>query len=440
MNLYTYKKLLTEFVSFKSISTDPEFKPEIEKTVEWLRNLFTENGFTVKVLHGKKTNPVVYSHYQTDDNAETVLIYGHYDVQPASIEEGWEQDPFTVLEKKDKWIARGVVDNKGQILIHIATILDLIKANKLKYNVKFLIEGNEENSNDELSEIMRTEKELIKTDHVLISDGEIVDGKPAIEASLRGGFNLTVALKTADNNLHSGIYGGAVPNAAYELSKLLSKLFTEKNTVSFKEFYNGVDPIHDHHRKHTQRIAHTADKLLKHAGIKKLMTEPEEDFYSQTGLRPTLQITGIKAGYIGNGYANIIPATAEARINFRLVASQNPNEVIKAFTNFVEKNIPDQVEYTITTNGIHNPIKIDIDSEISQQAQGALKKAYGEEPIIKFVGGAIPFVVDVKEVFGINSILVPLCNDDCNMHGANENFTLDLIEKGLKFSQLFFSK
>ena len=170
------------------------------------------------------------------------------------------------------------------------------------------------------------------------------------------------------------------------------------------------------------------------------MTEPEEDFYSQTGLRPTLQITGIKAGYIGNGYANIVPATAEARINFRLVASQNPNEVIKAFTNFVEKNIPDHVEYTITTNGIHNPIKIDIDSEISQQAQAALKKAYGEEPIIKFVGGAIPFVVDVKEVFGINSILVPLCNDDCNMHGANENFTVDLIEKGLKFSQLFFSK
>ena len=240
MNLDTYKKLLTEFVSFKSISTDPEFKPEIEKTVEWLRNLFTENGFTVKVLHGKKTNPVVYSHYQTDDNAETVLIYGHHDVQPASIEEGWEQDPFTVLEKKDKWIARGVVDNKGQILIHIATVLDLIKANKLKYNVKFLIEGNEETSNDELSEIMRTEKELIKTDHVLISDGEIVDGKPAIEASLRGGFNLTLALKTADNNLHSGIYGGAVPNAAFELSKLLSKLSTEKILSHLKSFTMGL--------------------------------------------------------------------------------------------------------------------------------------------------------------------------------------------------------
>ena len=263
MELKEYKQLLSEFVRFQSISTDPNFLPAIDDTIEWLQNLFQNNGFETKIFPGEKTNPVVFSQYKNPKATQTVLIYGHYDVQPARHDEGWDSDPFTLTEKNGKYIARGVVDNKGQILIHIFTVLNLIKENKLAYNVKFLIEGNEETSNPELSEIMKKNSKLLASDYVLVSDGELVDGKPAIEASLRGGFNLTLQYKTADNNVHSGIYGGAVPNAAYELTKLLGKLFDENNSVTVDHFYDNVDEITQEHKKNTKRIAHTSHKLLK---------------------------------------------------------------------------------------------------------------------------------------------------------------------------------
>ena len=439
MNLQSYKQLLSEFVRFQSISTDPNFLPAIEDTVEWLQNLFENYGFETKIFPGEKTNPVIFAHYKNPKATQTVLIYGHYDVQPAQHDEGWDADPFTLTEKEGKYIARGVVDNKGQILIHIFTVLNLIKEKKLQYNVKFLIEGNEETSNPELSGIMKKNSKLLASDYVLVSDGELVDGKPAIEASLRGGFNLTLQYKTADNNVHSGIYGGAVPNAAYELTKLLDKLFDKNNSVTVEHFYDNVDEITEEHKKHTERIAHTSQKLIKHAGMQAHLHEAGHNFYTQTGLRPTLQITGLKSGYIGNGYANIIPATAEARINFRLVASQKPDEVILAFRNFVKKYTPEYVDFTLTTDGIHNPVKIDINAPIIQTMKKQLHEAYKDQPVIKYVGGAIPFVGDIKDIFGINTILVPLANDDCNMHGANENFSVDLIQKALHFSELFFS-
>jgi acetylornithine deacetylase/succinyl-diaminopimelate desuccinylase-like protein len=440
MNISTYKELLKEFVSYKSISTDPEYKQEINKTVNWLQELFKKHTFEIHIFEGKTTNPVVLAYYNVSDDAQTVLVYGHYDVQPASIEEGWDNDPFTVQEKDNKLIARGIVDNKGQIMIHIATVLDLIKQNKLKYNVKFLIEGNEETSNPDLKEIMQTNKELLKSDYVLASDGELVDGKPAIEASLRGGCNLTLTYKTANNNVHSGIFGGAIPNAAHELTKLLSKLYDPNNSVAIPDFYKDADDVTEEQHKNNEHISHTAEKLLNHIGVKKLLTENNYDFYTQTGQRPTLQITGIKTGYIGNGYANIIPATAEARINFRIVASQKPKDVIEAFAHFVKSNTPEYVEYNITTDGLHNPVKIDLTSAIMQEVREKLFEAYDNQPVIRYVGGAIPFVGDIKELFGINTILVPLANDDCNMHGTNENFKIDLITHGLKFSELFFSK
>lgn len=440
MDLVTYKKLLSEFVVCKSISTDSEYISEIDKTVKWLQNIFESHKFTVKILSGPTTNPVVFASYQTSPNTPTVLVYGHYDVQPASQEDGWDADPFTVVEKDNKLIARGIVDNKGQIMIHIYTVLELIKQKKLKYNVKFLIEGNEETSNPDLPQIMRDNKELLKTDYVLVSDGELVDGKPAIEASLRGGFNLTLTYTSANNNVHSGIYGGAIPNAAYELTKVLSKLYDENNTITIPGFYENVDEISDEQLQNNSKISQTSEKLLDHIGVEQLKTEKGYDFYTQTGQRPTLQITGIKTGYIGNGYANIVPAQAEARINFRIVASQKPEDVIKSFENFIAHNSPKYLKYQITTNGLHNPVKIDLNSEIMRKVQDDLEKAYGEKPVIRYVGGAIPFVGDIKEIFGINTILVPLANDDCNMHGANENFKIDLIQKGLTFSKLFFSK
>ena len=428
-----FKKLLTQFVACKSISTDPAFAPEITKTVNWLKQLFTQHGFDVETFNGPSCNPIVLAHLTTHNSLPTVLVYGHYDVQPADRSDSWNSDPFSLVSKAGRLWGRGVLDNKGQVLIHIFSVLQLIKQQKLALNVKFLIEGNEETSNPDLPGIMRKNKTKLKSDYVLVSDGELVGDSPVIESSLRGGFNLTLKYTTAANNLHSGLAGGAVPNAALELSSFLSTL------PKFTRLYQDVDPITSAQKANNRQLLKISANPLEIFGVKKLLMEPGLNVYTQTGLRPTLQITGLKSGYIDAGYANIVPATAEARINFRIVASQRPKDILALFKKFVAQHTPKYVKYEITSAGIHNPVKLNTSQPIFKSVADILTRVYGQKPLLKYVGGAIPFISDVKATFGTDTISVPFGNEDCNMHGANENFRLDLIKKGLAFSHHFFS-
>jgi len=248
-----YKKLLSKFVSFKSVSTDRAFQAEIEKAVLWLKKLLEENRFKVKIIRGFG-NPIVLASYEVSHNVETCLIYGHYDVQPAAKNEGWRKDPFELFENRGRLYGRGVVDNKGQILIHIFAIANLIRQRRLAYNIKFLIEGNEETGSEGIFRFIKKYKQELASDFILISDGEIVGSYPTIELSFRGTFNLTLTVKTSKTDLHSGIYGGAVSNAAYELSKFLSLLYDRYNRVAIPGFYTGVDRITADILKNNRRI------------------------------------------------------------------------------------------------------------------------------------------------------------------------------------------
>lgn len=443
MNIEKYKELLKEYIALQSVSTDPDKKNEIMETSKWLVDLFKMYGFEAKTIDKEGLNPVVFASINIDSMLETVLVYGHYDVQPALKEDGWESDPFDLVEKEGRLYARGVVDNKGQNLIHIFSVINQIQEGKLKYNVKFILEGDEESGGVELiAQLMEENKELLKADYVVVSDGEMVAGKPCIEASFRGGFNATLKYNVSKNNVHSGLYGGAVPNAAYELCKFVSTLFNESNVVSFSDFYNGADEITKEEIDNNNRLAQIGqENALANAGFKILKTEENKyDFFTQTGLRPTLQVTGFKSGYIGAGYSNIVPAQAEVRINFRLVASQKSEEIIEVFKKYVLENTPEYVDYNLEFEGIHDPIKLDTSSKFFDDVKKLLKEAYNDEVFTYNVGGAIPFIAKVKEIWGIDTVSVGLCNEDCNMHGANENFKVDLIEKGLKFSERFFSK
>lgn len=438
-NFVKYKSLLADYVGFKSVSTDSKYKPEMRRVVDWLGKYLIKNGFRVKSLTVKNSNPLLFASYVVSPKAETVLVYGHYDVQPANAKDGWKSDPFKLCESGGRMVGRGVVDNKGQNLIHILTVVQLIKERKLKYNVKFLIEGDEETGSSSWAEIFGKYKRDLAADYILVSDGEIAGEKPTFEASLRGGFNLTLTYTTGKNNLHSGIAGGAVPNAVHELATFISRLYNDNNQVAISGFYKDADPISGFQRRNNRAIS-TKGEVLKIVGTKVLLPEKGMDFYSQTGLRPTIQVTGFKAGYIGEGYANIVPCTAEARINFRVVKSQKPADVLKAFREFVKKNTPRYVDYKISVFGMHNPVKIDINSAKAREVRGLLKRVYGREAVIKYVGGAIPFISSAKEVLGVDSLSVSLGNDDCNMHGVNENFKIDLIKKGLVLSRMFFEK
>lgn len=435
-----YKKLLAEYVSFKSISTDKKFEGEMVKTAKWLQNIFNKNGFKTQLLKGPKTNQVVFASYVVDPKAETVLVYGHYDVQPAEKKDGWKSEPFTLTESKGKLYARGVVDNKGQNLIHVFTVLDLIKKENLKYNVKFLIEGNEETSNPDIAKLVEKNKKLLKADHIIVSDGEIAGDKPTIEVSLRGGGNIKVILTTGKNNLHSGLCGGAAPSASHELAHLLSKLFGKKNDIAIPGFYENVATISTQTKKQNKGIS-LEKEILDLLGVSVLLCEPNHDFYTQVGLRPTIQITGIKTGYIDEGFSNIVPCTAEARLNIRLVANQDPKKVLKYIKEFLIKNTPKYVQLKIESEEtLNDPAKIDIDKPIFKVVRKMMKDSYGYDPIIKYVGGGIPIVSDFQKILGVDPILASLGNEDCNMHGVDENYTVSLVKKGLDFSNRFFSK
>ncbi len=432
-----YLTTLKAFIAHKSVSPDPSYQLEMKKTAEFLKDLFEANNFQVRFLSHPKLNPVVLADYHFNDSLPTLLIYGHYDVQPASQEE-WGSNPFQLRQENGRLYGRGVVDNKGQILIHIVSAFELIKEKKLVYNLKFFIEGNEETGDVEaLAELMKEKRELLKADYLLISDGEIVGEKPTIEASFRGGFNARLRYQVAKTNVHSGIYGGAVANAAQQLAAFIKKLVDENNQIKLPGFYDEVDEITPEEIENNKKLMEIAGNPIKEAGFKKLRLAKGDNFYTATGLYPTIQATGIKSGYIGQGFANIVPAQAEARFNFRLVSSQKSHQVYQRFVEFVKENTPDDVGYQLEASGFHEPVKLNVHQPIFAKAKEVLAKVYQPPILYHYVGGAIPFIGTMKTLFGLDALSVGLANEDCHMHGVNENFRLDLVEKGLEFSYRF---
>lgn len=434
-----YLNLLRVFVSMKSISTSAKFKPEIEKTAHWLRDLLESYGFKAELIPGKKTNPIVFAKFTQDPKLETILVYGHYDVQPADIKDGWSSEPFEVTERDGRIYSRGAIDNKGQILIHIYTVGQLIKQKKLNYNVKFLVEGNEETGNEEIADIVERNNEKFSCDYVMISDGETVHDRPTLDVGLRGGGNLTLKYKTAKTNLHSGIYGGAVPNPVHEMANLIDKFYDENNRVAIPGFYdNVVEPL-PAELENNKAMTFDEKTLEELTGIRAFKKEAEYDFYTQTGLRPMMTVSGFKAGYIEEGYANIVPAEAEIRINFRFVMGQDPEKMFDAFEKFVKDNTASFIDWTVERSSRWRAVKIDVSQTKVKEVLELMEKAYGAKPAMKYVGGSIPVVLDFKEKLGKDTISVSMANEDCNMHGVDENFKLELAEKGLKFSEMFFS-
>jgi acetylornithine deacetylase/succinyl-diaminopimelate desuccinylase-like protein len=429
-----YKSLLSEFIKFKSISTDVTFATEIQKTVYWLKNTFTEHQFQVEIINNYG-NPIVIAKYIADPSFQTCLIYGHYDVQPATQEEGWNSDPFTLTEKNGRIYARGAIDNKGQVMIHIATVFELIKDNNLAYNITFMIEGNEETGSPLMEKFVNDHKDKLLSDFVVISDGEITDGNPVIELGFRGGFNVTLTLQTATVDLHSGIYGGIAPNSAHEAAKFISTLYDTENKIKVDGFYDNVLPINE-----TSTIPFNKDTYTQITGAKSILKEDNIDPYSQVGLRPTIQVTGVQTGYVGEGYRNSIPAKTVVKINFRLVKNQNPDQILELFKNHVKKALPAYVTYSIENSDPYDGIKLDVDNSYIQKAVELLEQTFNKTPLKKYSGGGLPIVTLLDQVLKVPQVLVPLANEDCNMHGANENYTIQNISMSLEWSKKFLGK
>ncbi|PWU23419.1 hypothetical protein C5B42_03060 [Candidatus Cerribacteria bacterium 'Amazon FNV 2010 28 9'] len=436
----TYSNLFPKFIALKSISTDPQFHSDIEKTATWLGEQFHKHGFEYKIVKGYE-NPIVLATYTVNPQAQTVLIYGHYDVQPAQKEDGWDSDPFTVTEREGRLFARGAVDNKGQILIHMSTVFDLIIEGKLRYNVIFLIEGNEETGSPRLSDFIRDHQDVLKkADFALISDGETTGGHPTLDVGFRGVINLQITLTTSDRELHSGLFGGVVPNAAQELSGLLGRLVDNKHEVTIPGFYDDAKPIDAELRKETQAFPIPQEEMLSLSGCSTLFVEPQANFFTKNGLLPTLEITGITTGYAGEGFKNSIPSVAVAKINIRTAPKQDPWKQCETIVSYIRSQIPSYAKIEIIQDQISSGILLNHIHEYFMRAKTIMKDVYGKAPVLKLCGATLPIANDFDKILHIPQIYASIGNEDCKMHAANENYSLEFLNKGLEFSRAFLQK
>lgn len=437
--LEKYKEFLREFIKFKSISTDPQYQDDCKSSVEFLKQEFVNRHFQVEIVEGYD-NPIIIASYIHNPSLKTVLIYGHYDVQPADISEGWVSDPFDMTEQDEKLIARGIADNKGQVSVHIVNVFDLIEKNELKYNIKFILEGAEEIGSPNMEAFFKDHSNKLKSDIVLISDGELMMGHPIVDIGYRGIIEMTLKVKTSSKDNHSGIYGGTIPNAIDELIKLLAKTRNEKGEVIVSGIVNNYE-IDPDILQNNRMIPFFVDGLKKTTGATKFFGEDlDVDFYTLTGYKTALEITGITGGYVGEGYRNAIPGNATAKINFRLAGNMKTQDVINAFTRFIENNKPDYLEYEIKWDSLNEPIVIDYKNEYISEVMNIQKDVYKEDTILLYCGAIIPIAGYFQEYLKVPVISAGLANEDCNMHGVNENFKIEDIEKGLEFSRRFLSK
>lgn len=438
--LTKYKQLLAHFLSFQTVST-LDSSQEVDKAVAWLKSLFVNQDFQCEVIRGYD-NPVIIASKIINPKLPTVLIYGHYDVQPASMEE-WGTNPFRLRETDSRLFGRGVVDNKGQMLVHLVNVFDLLEQNKLAYNIKFLVEGNEETGSPNIGKFIEKYKKQLDADFILISDSAMIQNHPTIELSLRGTFNTTLTIRTSDTDLHSGLFGGAAPSAVHVAAKLIAKLFVDETTIAYKDFYKKVTKPADELQNLALSIPMTARQYKKLTGCSAMTLESDQNFFSQTGLRPTIQVTGFESGYTGKGYRNSIPAEAIIKFNFRLVPDQDPDEVLTEFKKFVKSVLPKYVKHEFSvperTEGSVKPIRLSAQNKYIEQAKRIMKEIYQDDVYYDFNGATLPIVVDFKRILQTDIVMAALANDDCNMHAVDENFDLQSLQKALQFSSKFLS-
>ena len=429
-----YYELTNKALSYQSISTDTVYKPQIKECAMWYKSLLESMNMTVEVIEGYG-NPLVYASYIHNNTLPTCLIYGHYDIQPADISDGWKANPYSIYEENGKLYGRGVVDNKGQTMIHIAVLEELIRTHALQYNIKLLLEGDEESGSGALDRFLEDYKDTLKADFMMVSDGELALDYPCLELGFRGSMNCTLSIRTLSDDLHSGAYGNAAPNAAQVLAYLLSTLYNkEQKEVLVDGFYDDIvdDILIDSASKTPFDEAH----FKEYSGSKVLL---DSRFYYSVGLKPTLQISTLQSGYMGTGYRNGIPAVATAKINIRAIPSADPKTLYNKLSTHLQKHCPDYATMTLAGTDSASGCLLDASDTYSMRAKDALETAYNKPIAYKYCGGTLPIATDIQRLYGIPQLYIPLANEDCGMHAANENFDIELIHKGLDFSKRFFS-
>jgi acetylornithine deacetylase/succinyl-diaminopimelate desuccinylase-like protein len=434
---------LKEFLKIPSISNNPENKTDIEHCAIWLSSHIKNIGFEIVEVYNTPGNPIVYAEYlKAGKDKPTVLIYGHYDVQPVDPIELWENLPFEPTIKDGKIFARGTTDDKGQLFIHLKSLETYFKnANSLPVNVKLLFEGEEEVGSTNLEKFLEDNKKLLKCDYVIISDTSMyAKGLPSICYGLRGLAYMQVDLIGPDKDLHSGSYGGAVENPINALANIITRLKDEKGKILIDGFYDDVIPLTNEERKEFKRLPFNEDKFKKELDIDEVFGEEGYTTTERLSSRPTLDCNGIWGGFSGEGAKTVLPSKAGAKISMRLVPNQDPKKIAELFINYVNKISPKSVKVTVTNLHGGKPSVTPIDTPAIKAALVSLKNGFGVEPVFMKEGGSIPIVNAFKAILGADTVLLGFGLPDENAHSPNENLDLDNFHKGILSITHFFNE
>jgi acetylornithine deacetylase/succinyl-diaminopimelate desuccinylase-like protein len=427
---------LIEFLQFPSVSADSQFKPHVEGCADWLLAKFKKMG-----LHAQKFptagHSIVLASNERKPNRKTVLIYGHYDVQPPDPLDLWDSPPFEPVVRGDRIYGRGSSDNKGQILAHILGVeMALKERGDLTVNVIFLVEGEEEIGSQNLAGFLEENKKALQADVVALSDtGMVAAGIPTFTYGLRGILCLEIRLRGPSADLHSGSFGGSVANPAIVLSRLLSNLHDEAGHIAIPGFYDRVQPPSNWERELWAKLPFTEKEWLETTGSPKLSGEAGYTFLEQVWARPTAEVNGLGSGYQGEGSKTIVPSKAIAKLSFRLVPDQDPDELRFLITDFLREKCPDNVEIEIVAQHGGKPYLVKPDSKFGKAAQRALIKTFDQPVAFIREGGSVPITQTFKDLLGMDSLLLGLGLPDSKVHSPNENFALGNFHAGIRLNQ-----
>lgn len=419
---------LRKYISFVSISTVAEYKDEIKKTASWLRDYFEDLGFDSRIIE-TDGNPVVYAENEQKKSKKTILVYGHYDVQPVEPLEDWKVDPFAGEIKDGVIWGRGSSDNKGQFWSHILAIKEYQeKSKEIPVNLKFVIEGEEEVGSMSMEGLVRENKEVLESDVVWITDGVAYESKnPTIELGLRGAMSFKVEIEGPGTDLHSGTYGGSVANPIEVLSKVIAGLWDKDGRVNVEGFYDEVKEPTEKEKQVLENEPLDEVSFLKKTGSEKLVGEKGYSLKERVSLRPVIEVTGIDGGYAKEGFKNIIPAKAQAKINVRTVAGQDWKEIKSKIKSYFSRNIPESVRWSIEFEQGVNAFLVDPEIEVINVAKKALKRAFKEEVVERYGGATLPVCGLFAEEISKNVVLTGWGEE---MHVPNEKLSLKLLNSG----------
>lgn len=441
-NYERYLDELKEFLRIPSISTLPEHSKDMQTAAEFVATKLKDAGMNKVEIFQTEGHPLVYAEWLGVPGKPTVLIYGHYDVQPVDPIELWETPPFEPTIKGDNIFARGATDDKGQMFVHIKSVEAYFKTfGSLPLNVKFIIEGEEEIGSSNLSSFLKNNVDLLKADAVLISDTSLFDvGVPTITYGLRGLAYMEVEVLGPNRDLHSGTYGGAVPNPINILSEMIAKLKDKDGRITITGFYKDVLKLTKEERQNFKALKFSEKEFAKSVGIKKSVGEKGYSVLERIWARPTLDCNGIIGGFTGQGAKTIIPSKASAKISMRLVPNQDPKKIAKLFTKYINQIAPDYVNVKVTSIHGGYPVLAPLDHKATKAAARAMSKAFGKKTIFMREGGSIPIVVDFANRLKACPVLMGLGLDSENLHSPNEHFNLNHFKLGIKSSAYFLDE